>query len=166
MKRRVPLRDALLVADPSPSPYELVLLQERGEALDRALRELPARQQAVLRLYFFEGLTFEQCAPLLNVSRSRIGQIKDQALRMLRGDDALAEFFGQPTRRERELAYWKRRRELEEDWQERLRLRRLETEPQTRVVTSSACDCKPLSPCGGTGTYRSGGTYSRCNFTY
>jgi RNA polymerase primary sigma factor len=70
-----------------------------GEEVDRALRTLPPRDARVLRLYF--GLdggkehTLEEIGSMLGVTRERVRQLRDRALRRLREGDvgrALASF--------------------------------------------------------------------------
>ena len=69
------------------------------EEIDRALRSLPARDAKVLRLYF--GLndgrehTLEEIGGLLGVTRERVRQLRDRALKRLRDGEmgrALASF--------------------------------------------------------------------------
>ncbi len=69
------------------------------EEIDRALRALPPRDAKVLRLYF--GLnggrehTLEEIGGLLGVTRERVRQLRDRALKRLREGEmgrALASF--------------------------------------------------------------------------
>jgi RNA polymerase primary sigma factor len=70
-----------------------------SEEIERALRTLPARDAKVLRLYF--GLdggrehTLEEIGAMLGVTRERVRQLRDRALKRLRDGDvgrALASF--------------------------------------------------------------------------
>ena len=70
-----------------------------GEQVDAALRTLPARDAKVLRLYFgLEGgheHTLEEIGAMLGITRERVRQLRDRALRRLREGEvgrALASF--------------------------------------------------------------------------
>jgi RNA polymerase primary sigma factor len=87
------------VADEQSDPESLVMDQLLTEEIDRALRALPARDAKVLRLYF--GLndgrehTLEEIGGLLGVTRERVRQLRDRALKRLRDGEmgrALASF--------------------------------------------------------------------------
>lgn len=80
-------------------PETQVMEQLLAEEIDRALRLLPARDAKVLRLYF--GLndgrehTLEEIGGLLGVTRERVRQLRDRALKRLRDGEmgrALASF--------------------------------------------------------------------------
>src|SRR5918995_599419 len=87
------------VADEQSDPDIQVMDQLLIEEIDRALRALPPRDAKVLRLYF--GLndgrehTLEEIGSLLGVTRERVRQLRDRALKRLRDGDmgrALASF--------------------------------------------------------------------------
>ena len=87
------------VADEQSDPDVQVMDQLLIEEIDRALRALPPRDAKVLRLYF--GLndgrehTLEEIGSLLGVTRERVRQLRDRALKRLRDGDmgrALASF--------------------------------------------------------------------------
>lgn len=87
------------VADEQSDPDSLVMDQLLTEEIDRALQALPARDAKVLRLYF--GLndgrehTLEEIGGLLGVTRERVRQLRDRALKRLRDGEmgrALASF--------------------------------------------------------------------------
>jgi len=74
--------------------YELV---EYGATIEAALRALPARQRAILRLRFAEDLTQSEIAQRLGVSQMHVSRLLRQALARLRaaararhGDHAVA----------------------------------------------------------------------------
>ena len=78
---------------------EEVMARFRAEEVARALRTLPARDSKVLSLYF--GLdggrehTLEEIGAMLGVTRERVRQLRDRALRRLREGEvgrALASF--------------------------------------------------------------------------
>ncbi len=86
-------------ADEQSDPEMQVMDQLLTEEIDRALRSLPARDAKVLRLYF--GLndgrehTLEEIGGLLGVTRERVRQLRDRALKRLRDGEmgrALASF--------------------------------------------------------------------------
>ena len=86
-------------ADEQSDPEAEVMDQLLTEEIDRALRLLPARDAKVLRLYFGlnEGRehTLEEIGGLLGVTRERVRQLRDRALkRLLDGEmgRALASF--------------------------------------------------------------------------
>jgi RNA polymerase primary sigma factor len=87
------------VADEQSDPDAQVMDQLLVEEIDRALNSLPARDAKVLRLYF--GLndgrehTLEEIGGLLGVTRERVRQLRDRALKRLRDGEmgrALASF--------------------------------------------------------------------------
>jgi RNA polymerase primary sigma factor len=86
-------------ADEQSDPEAQVIDQLLTEEIDRALRSLPPRDAKVLRLYF--GLndgrehTLEEIGGLLGVTRERVRQLRDRALKRLRDGEmgrALASF--------------------------------------------------------------------------
>lgn len=75
--------------DALPSPEEAVDRQEIQEQLREAIKELPERDQYILREYFGlneEGKpkTLEEIGRTLGISRERVRQLKERALRTLR----------------------------------------------------------------------------------
>jgi RNA polymerase sigma factor for flagellar operon FliA len=59
-------------------------------ALLGALRTLPERDQVVIALYFFEGLTLGEIGQVLQVTESRVSQLRSRATASLRDGLALA----------------------------------------------------------------------------
>jgi RNA polymerase primary sigma factor len=87
------------IADEQGDPEERAMEGFLSEEIDRALRTLPPRDAKVLRLYF--GLhggrehTLEEIGGMLGVTRERVRQLRDRALKRLREGDvgrALASF--------------------------------------------------------------------------
>ncbi len=87
------------VTDEFADAEEEVIDQFLSEEIDAALRTLPARDAKVLRLYF--GLdggrehTLEEIGGMFGVTRERVRQLRDRALKRLREGDvgrALASF--------------------------------------------------------------------------
>jgi len=87
------------IADDQSDAETQAMDQFLSEEIERALRTLPARDAKVLRLYF--GLdggrehTLEEIGGMLGVTRERVRQLRDRALKRLREGDvgrALASF--------------------------------------------------------------------------
>ena len=74
-----------------PNTEEAVLNQFRSQELARALSTLPARDAKILRLYFgLEGgreHTLDEIGKMLGVTRERVRQLRDRALKRLREGD-------------------------------------------------------------------------------
>jgi RNA polymerase primary sigma factor len=92
------LIDRFIVDDQSDAEAQ-AMDQFLSEEIERALRTLPARDAKVLRLYF--GLdggrehTLEEIGAMLGVTRERVRQLRDRALKRLREGEvgrALASF--------------------------------------------------------------------------
>lgn len=60
--------DEMPLADPSPGADATVDRDEEVTTLRRALRALPSRQQQVLHLVFYQDLTIEEAAGVMNIS--------------------------------------------------------------------------------------------------
>jgi DNA-directed RNA polymerase specialized sigma24 family protein len=66
------------------SPHRLF---EQGEMRDRvrhALESLPAREQRIIRLYYFEEATMKQIGTAIGVNESRVSQLHARAIARLR----------------------------------------------------------------------------------
>jgi RNA polymerase primary sigma factor len=78
--------------DAGPDAEEEVIGRLLGEEIDAALRTLPPRDARVLRLYFgLEGgreHTLEEIGAMFGITRERVRQLRDRALRSLREGDA------------------------------------------------------------------------------
>ncbi len=61
-------------------------LEDAGtrSALLAALRTLPERDQIIIALYFFEGLTLSEIGQVLKVTESRVSQLRTRATKALR----------------------------------------------------------------------------------
>ncbi|MBP7829042.1 MAG: sigma-70 family RNA polymerase sigma factor [Kiritimatiellae bacterium] len=81
-----------MFADNESNLYDIVEDSEAEEASHAAQRSeiwtaverLPARSKLIMRLRFIEGRTLEETGAMLNLTRARIKQIQDDALRKLR----------------------------------------------------------------------------------
>ena len=74
--------------DASRQPDEQALEKARTEWIEQALSDLRERESKILRLYFGldheEPMTLEQIGATLGITRERVRQIRDRALRKLR----------------------------------------------------------------------------------
>lgn len=78
--RRV--RDVVVLE--APDPEDRLLRQQEVERLHRELEGLEERERLVLRLYHFQELKLREIAELLEVTESRVSQIRTRALGRLR----------------------------------------------------------------------------------
>lgn len=69
----------------APRPDEIALKRDRVRQLERAISELPPRQQRVLEMYYRQEMTLRQIGSELGVTESRICQIMGEATKKLRG---------------------------------------------------------------------------------
>lgn len=76
------------LADPSPSPYDLLLREERRQAVRVALVGLEPRLQCIIKMRY--GFDDERPAPLVDVGKAigltkeRVRQLQVEALEQLR----------------------------------------------------------------------------------
>lgn len=71
-----------------PSPDTILMSESLKEEVERALAKLSAREAEVIKLYFGldvdEPLTLEEIGEKFNLTRERVRQIKEKAIRRLR----------------------------------------------------------------------------------
>jgi RNA polymerase sigma factor for flagellar operon FliA len=80
-------RDAENHTDPSaPLPPERLVESEQVSQMRRLISRLPEQQRRVLALYYYEELNLRQVGEVLQVSESRVSQIRSQALRRLKAE--------------------------------------------------------------------------------
>jgi RNA polymerase sigma factor FliA len=78
-------RDAETHADPSVTlPTQKLVETEHVAHLRQLIARLPEQQRRVLALYYYEELNLRQVGEVLQVSESRVSQIRSQALKRLR----------------------------------------------------------------------------------
>ena len=78
-------RDAETHADPSVTlPTQKLVETEHVTHLRQLISRLPEQQRRVLALYYYEELNLRQVGEILQVSESRVSQIRSQALKRLR----------------------------------------------------------------------------------
>ncbi|GAB2780112.1 RNA polymerase sigma factor WhiG [Nocardioides salsibiostraticola] len=85
---RVDEEELAALDDLAPAVDAALEDESTREALIAALRTLPERDQIVITLYFFEGLTLSEIGQVFDVTESRISQLRSRATKSLR--DALA----------------------------------------------------------------------------
>jgi len=77
------VRDTLKAPE-DKSPEEIVLKEEQTKLLIKALEALEERQRLVLTLYYYEEMNLKEIAATLDVSVSRVSQLKTMAMAALR----------------------------------------------------------------------------------
>ncbi len=76
-------RDTVLVDD-APTPSQHAETQDLTRHLAAAIDQLPEQEKVVLSLYYYEELTMQEIGEVLEVTLSRISQIRTKALLHLR----------------------------------------------------------------------------------
>ena len=73
------------ISDPDEeSPVEKLLGSEAKELVMEAITKLPEKEKLVLSLYFVEDLNLKEIGAVLDVSESRVSQMRTKAIAMLR----------------------------------------------------------------------------------
>jgi len=76
-------RDTVLV-DETPGPLQRAEAQDLTRHLAAAIDQLPEQEKIVLSLYYYEELTMQEIGQVLEVTLSRISQIRTKAILHLR----------------------------------------------------------------------------------
>lgn len=76
--------DLSVVDDDAPALDEAFEDEATRETLKSAVRRLPERDQVIVALYFFEGFTLSEIGQVLDVTESRVSQLRTRALKALR----------------------------------------------------------------------------------
>ena len=76
--------DNIEIEDRSDNPLELLKQRELRQQLVGAIEELPERQRLVLWLYYYEELPLREIADMLDVTPSRVCQIRSESVERLR----------------------------------------------------------------------------------
>lgn len=71
--------------DNAANPFDEVSWKMQKQRLAEAIEQLSEREQLVLTLYYYEGLTLSEIGEVLDLSASRISQIHSKAVMRLRG---------------------------------------------------------------------------------
>ncbi|MGH9188163.1 MAG: RNA polymerase sigma factor WhiG, partial [Acidimicrobiales bacterium] len=72
------------IADPTDGPVVVYEVEEMRHVLTDAINRLGEREQLVLTLYYYEGLTLAEIGLVLGVTESRVCQIHTKAVLQLR----------------------------------------------------------------------------------
>ncbi len=72
------------IGDAGPGLEEAFEDEGTRDLLMRAVRFLPERDQIIIALYFFEGLTLAEIGRVLQVTESRVSQLRSRATKALR----------------------------------------------------------------------------------
>lgn len=87
------------IVDPSaPDPLQVIESVEMQAYLHDAVKMLPTRHRIVIVGYFLEGRTSEEIADELDITQSRVSQLRADALEMLR-NGLESQFRPRPTER-------------------------------------------------------------------
>jgi len=68
----------------NPSPEESAIRKEAEQHLAKAIEQLPATEQQVITLYYYDELTLKEIGKVLNLSESRICQIHRAVIKKLK----------------------------------------------------------------------------------
>ena len=75
----------ILVDNEAATPEQILDAQEEVEILKREIAALDTQERTVLGLYYYEELKLREIAEVLDLTVSRISQIRTKALKTLRG---------------------------------------------------------------------------------
>lgn len=85
MLEGVRMEDLHAIPDPAPTPYESLAWRELQGRIRDLVDNLPERESFVIRQHYRNGISFQQIALLLGVTKGRVSQIHKAALDRLRG---------------------------------------------------------------------------------
>ena len=66
------------------SPFDRVLTQQLKEVMAREIESLSERDQIVISLYYYEGLTLKEIGEVIGLTESRVSQIRSKIITKLR----------------------------------------------------------------------------------
>ncbi|MPN54995.1 RNA polymerase sigma-D factor [bioreactor metagenome] len=66
------------------SPEDLTVYNDTIKELQRTIGELNEREQLIINLYYYEGLTYKEIGEILSISESRVSQIHSKAISKMR----------------------------------------------------------------------------------
>lgn len=71
-------------ADPHPNAYDSLVWRETQQRARAEIAMLPPREQFIITRHYLDGMTFEQIAAVLGVSKGRISQLHRAALLLMK----------------------------------------------------------------------------------
>jgi len=74
------------IEDDQPGALDLLEQAEEVDLVAACLKKLPEREQLLLSLYYYEGLTLKEIGRVLGVTESRVSQLHGRALSLLRAE--------------------------------------------------------------------------------
>lgn len=74
------------VCDTAESPLEQLVENQNRKLLTAAIDKLPERERQVVALYYVEELTMKEIGKVLNITESRVSQLRTQAIVRLRAN--------------------------------------------------------------------------------
>jgi RNA polymerase sigma factor FliA len=80
------------------SPLDLMLLGEKREKIESALRQLPSKNREVLRKYYFDDLSYEEIGQQMNLSRSWVCRVHAKGLELMKNFLLRQQINVSPTR--------------------------------------------------------------------
>ena len=66
------------------NPEDLIINREKTGELLKGLDSLTKREQDILRLIYWNGMSYLEVASVLNISESRVGQVHNKSLKKLK----------------------------------------------------------------------------------
>lgn len=81
----------VIADDTNLEPSEILIEENRKARLVNSIKNLPERDQIILSLYYYEGLTMREIGETLDVSESRICQLHARAIMSLRAQFDIEE---------------------------------------------------------------------------
>ena len=72
------------MADDRESTLDRLVSEDDKELLMNAIKKLSDKEQQVLALYYYEGLSLKEIGRVIGVTESRVSQIHGKALSLLR----------------------------------------------------------------------------------
>ncbi len=66
------------------SPEDFTIYNDTIKELERTIGELNEREQLIINLYYYEGLTYKEIGEILSISESRVSQIHSKSISKMR----------------------------------------------------------------------------------
>ncbi len=66
------------------SPEDFTIYNDTIKELERTVGELNEREQLIINLYYYEGLTYKEIGEILSISESRVSQIHSKSISKMR----------------------------------------------------------------------------------